>query len=737
MNPLPEIFDRDNIVRVIHSNCLETERGAGTVLLSPEKSGKSHLLEYLYRYRSEQQYSLYCWVSVDALAAKVRPGQTLSDDLFLRYFLKQLHEELCTYLLRERDRGETARLQVQQDEARLSDGQLTDNELRKILETKVAANRAFLVELEILLKYRDQIPSLISTCAKTEPLYEFVDELFAKLKRMKKRVVLFIDDVHKIIRNHEFSEALLSTLRGMNSDGSLVPLLSSPLQLMDPSLHTRKSKRGDQTRSLFNDVKVEVLNSFTDNEALNFLTWPQPVSPPFTLQEQQYILDLAGGSPHFLKEVRDRFLRDNRPKLDTERKTFEKDTGRALAAAFETVWGRCTKEQRNAARSALIANADVPSADLGPVTCFSRSPGGAFSLLFKAFLATKKDDDLEDVTVTAAPAFRIFPTALCIADPDSARPLLTLTITNPTERTVRVKVECELEQYSLPCTKVAHLAPNETQNVEMSITLKHRSAADLRNPEPTQIRYKVEKDPGASFHLIDENTIRVRILALDQFIFASRDEVQNKILDYSWLIAAWVDPEDTAVQKLVAEASTKLKEQEMMASGYPAVAGPAAEAAITAQVSELYAALSRHGIAYQNRTEAPFRDRQNFSQRVRLPGRSLADGCANCLDGAVLFASLLAAFDLDPVILFLPDHALVGWKTSRGPMGQLKFLEITDVVNKDFGSACKNGQARYNLVQNMISEQPEGEITDIGNFAFVVDIRGVWNDRQLGILLGV
>lgn len=727
-----EIFDREEIQGIIHSNCLEAETGAGTVVLSPQKSGKSHLLEYIYRHRDLQQNTLYCWIGVDTLAAKVRPNEKLSDEVFLRYFLKLLHDEFCDYLAQERDPEERRRAELERDEARLG-GEIHEDDLRKLLEANIAAVKGYLSELDLLRKYRDRIASVIAPGGTQDPfeLYESLDDVLGKLKRMNKRVVIFIDDVHKIVGNHEFTETLLSLLRGASSDGKLVPLLSTPVHLMHPSLHMRA--RGDQTRSLFNDVKPEVLNSFTDKEALSFLNWPKPTDRALTDDEQKYILNLAGGSPHFLKEVRDRFLRAH-PDSDDDRSKFELEAGQALAAAFETVWSRCTPEQRAAVRTAQAAKAHAPDVDLGPAACFARSQGSAFAHLFETFLAGKKDDEPDFLIATAAPAFRIFPTALCLADPESLRPLVTITVTNPTRRNARVRLECELQQFSLIRPRTIDVPAGETVNVEMQVMLKRGATVDLTNPEATQIRWMAEADSGSGTRLISEDSIFVRTLAVDQFVFASRDEIQNKLLDYSWLIAAWVNTQGESVAELANKAAAELRKQGSVASGYPGNTGPGAEEAVTAQVRELYNALKGYGITYQNRTGAPFTDRASFSQRVRLPSRSLKEHSANCLDGAVLFASLLAAADLDPLILFLHDHSLVGWKTARSPAAEMRFLEITDLMEKDFAGAHENGTSRYERMKHLVNEESKVDIADISNFAILVDVRAAWAKRNMGTL---
>jgi len=49
---------------------------------------------------------------------------------------------------------------------------------------------------------------------------------------------------------------------------------------------------------------------------------------------------------------------------------------------------------------------------------------------------------------------------------------------------------------------------------------------------------------------------------------------------------------------------------------------------------------------------------------------------ANCIDGAVLYASLFEAIGLEPVIVLVPGHAFVGVKTSPSS-NKYYFLETT------------------------------------------------------------
>jgi hypothetical protein len=734
MSTVRDIFDREEIQGIIHNNCLRAEQGVGTVVISPQKSGKSYLLEYIYNTRPEQGNTFYCWISVDYLGKKVRPGGELSDEIFLLYFLRQLHEELKNYLVRECKKEHDERAKLAKDEEQLKSDQILDPDFRQLLEVRIKSTKSYLSEVEILHNAQTNIAALLTNYLTQDDIYEFLDELLDDLKRLKKTIVIFIDDVDKIIGNHKFTKTLLSLLRGASSDGKLVPLLSTPRQLMDPSLHDRA--RGEQTRSLFNDVKVEPLNSFTDEQARKFLNWRKPPEPPFTDEEQQYLIDLAGGSPYFLGEVRDRFLR-TRPEPKARRK-FEMDVGLVLAEALETVWNRCSPEQQEAVLAVDRGDIRADEVDLGPAACFARPHG--FANILKPLLRSKAAEQPE-VFAVATPAFSVFPMALCIADPTSLRPLVTIRLKNTTRRKVKVRLECKLQGFSWEKIWVGDVPPGrQPTDVSLRVTLKP-DVPWIYQPIVTQIHWKAELNPGAVGSLIDEGTFDVRVLPIDQFLFAYQDQRQNKLWHSAWLIASWVNSEGDAIRELTRKATQNVqKEIGGNVAGYPKTAGPAADDAVTAQVRALYYALREGGIIYQNRNAVPFTDQfgdqTSLSQKVRLPARSLAEGCANCLDGAVLFASLLSALDLDPVILFMPDHALVGWKTARGPISELRFLDIIDVSDpdKDFEAACKNGEAWYERVRDILKDDSETEITNPLRFAVLVDIRAAWRNRQLGIL---
>jgi len=104
------------------------------------------------------------------------------------------------------------------------------------------------------------------------------------------------------------------------------------------------------------------------------------------------------------------------------------------------------------------------------------------------------------------------------------------------------------------------------------------------------------------------------------------------------------------------------------------------------QVAALYRSIQEAGLAYINAVTDYGAPADSVTQQARLPRESLARKSANCLDGAVLFASLIEGASLSPALLLIPGHALVGWESDDGA-GDWQFLETTMVGSADFDAA--------------------------------------------------
>ena len=81
------------------------------------------------------------------------------------------------------------------------------------------------------------------------------------------------------------------------------------------------------------------------------------------------------------------------------------------------------------------------------------------------------------------------------------------------------------------------------------------------------------------------------------------------------------------------------------------------------QVKALFDELKARGVTY---VEDPrVFDERGAIQRTRLPAEVLASTNAQCLEGTLLYASLMEAIGLQPVLVFKKGHAFIAWKTTK------------------------------------------------------------------------
>jgi len=94
------------------------------------------------------------------------------------------------------------------------------------------------------------------------------------------------------------------------------------------------------------------------------------------------------------------------------------------------------------------------------------------------------------------------------------------------------------------------------------------------------------------------------------------------------------------------------------------------------QVFALWSALQKRGLQYSSTTTTPCGSETVQSQFVRFLDQSLGNTQANCVDGSVLFASLLRKISIEPFLVTVPGHMYVGFYLGAGK-SQFVGLETT------------------------------------------------------------
>jgi hypothetical protein len=270
------------------------------------------------------------------------------------------------------------------------------------------------------------------------------------------------------------------------------------------------------------------------------------------------------------------------------------------------------------------------------------------------------------------------PTAIShLLDP-AKNPLVSCTIRNARNEGIRrLRVHTSIEGYSAPAVDTVELNP-----------LRSHEFTQLPILFPDRVRSLTELTRASLNVLIDDldgkievhRSCPVWLLANTTAPLAVRDPTTGRWNDLTRYLGAFVTPNAPQVMALLRIAAGHHPDHRLV--GYQVD-----PEGVEAQARAIYQALKvEGGITYVNSVIANSAEDGSLSQRVRLPRQSLEEGQANCIDGAVLFASLLEATSLSPALVIVPGHAFVAWETRR-QSDQWRYLETTMVGDRTFEDA--------------------------------------------------
>ncbi len=109
------------------------------------------------------------------------------------------------------------------------------------------------------------------------------------------------------------------------------------------------------------------------------------------------------------------------------------------------------------------------------------------------------------------------------------------------------------------------------------------------------------------------------------------------------------------------------------------------------EIEALWNAVQKSGIKYSDVSTPVARSDYVASQHVRFLGESLKYGQANCVDGTVLFASLLRKIGLKTFLMLTSDHAFLGVDLTEDGKNRV-YIETTLVDDSPLDDALESGQ---------------------------------------------
>jgi hypothetical protein len=205
------------------------------------------------------------------------------------------------------------------------------------------------------------------------------------------------------------------------------------------------------------------------------------------------------------------------------------------------------------------------------------------------------------------------------------------------------------------------------------VNYKFEKLRQMTQQVPLNVTLEVEVDGEAAGEKYE--TLQVRSINDCPFAVANSEETLNDEnfiagnAALGWMFAAYVNENHPLLDKILQEAlETKI------VTAFKATTHEHDET--LRQVFALWSALQKRGLQYSNTTTTPGGSETVQSQFVRFVDQSLGNTQANCVDGSVLFASLLRKISIEPFLVTIPGHMYVGFYLGAGK-SQFIGLETT------------------------------------------------------------
>ena len=251
----------------------------------------------------------------------------------------------------------------------------------------------------------------------------------------------------------------------------------------------------------------------------------------------------------------------------------------------------------------------------------------------------------------------------------------------------RVRIEvAETPFFSRSVSEFVLNKPRTEYTIYPDIIWNYEALKNEVQAEPVSVAITVEmngKDLGQRVRTFSVRSINECLLGY----------VANgtKFHDTSIFFAAYVNEENPMIDQLLREAlNTRIVNRFL---GYQSKA----KGAVDKQVYALWNILQKRKFRYSSVSNTSLSSNVVFSQRVRTFDDALESSQINCVDGSVLFASLLRAINIDPILVRTPGHMFVGYYTDNSHTNK-NFLETTMIGDVDLDDFFPDEQLDSTMV---------------------------------------
>ncbi len=309
----------------------------------------------------------------------------------------------------------------------------------------------------------------------------------------------------------------------------------------------------------------------------------------------------------------------------------------------------------------------------------------------------------EALSETGAPRVKvelltsIIPTAYCHNLTANEFPLVQIAVDNsgPAGRDAQVYVRAYIERFTDEAVTSITVPRGQRSEIRLLPTLQLGACMTLTEVRPATLRVTVRQFGAGRELLLTDQTYPVHLQSYDTALLGIQTS-DGSIVDLTDHLCAFVTPHLPDIETWLRKAADYHPQRRIV--GYQgAKTIEEGRLVVREQVKAVFQVLKNDaGLVYVNAPLSLGKQRGHITQRVRLPLTSLNKdkSRANCIDGAVLYASLLELAGIDPLLAIVPGHAFVGWRIWQD-VDDYEFLETTMTGTETFETAWQAGQKQY------------------------------------------
>jgi hypothetical protein len=256
-------------------------------------------------------------------------------------------------------------------------------------------------------------------------------------------------------------------------------------------------------------------------------------------------------------------------------------------------------------------------------------------------------------------------------------------------KTSSLRLEIEGDRFIKNSTiTAAKIEPNRPIELFPLVVYDYRELEALTQPTPVNITFRVYI--GDAIKAEEIKVIQFRSVNEVPILVASRFN-DDDTYDYTWLFASFVNEDNPLIDQILKNAAA----QDIGTGNEPSFGGyQGSSDDVMEQVFAIWNVFQSHGIKYSDITGTSAPRVNVISQYVRTLTESFNNNQANCVDGSVLFASVLQKIGIDAFLTTLPGHMMVGFYIDN-EREQFYVLETTMLNNFSFSDAIDAGSDTF------------------------------------------